>query len=150
MTRRNQSKEEALAVLGDALRGSIIVRLIPCLGLVVNRTFDLLPSRSSAAVDEKLSNNNAISSGYPGVHIDAFFHNKDSGILTETQVQLFDVNDGTLENPYQASHPLYGLTRVLTPPEDFREEIDDANAASMLLYSFGLARSIKASGLQLF
>jgi len=149
MTRRNQSKEDALALLGDALRGSIIVRRIPCLGLVVNKTLELRPSRSPVAVDEKLSEENAVSSGYPGVHIDSLFYNDDFEILTETQVHLFYVNDGTLHNPTQASHSLYRVIRVLTPPDEFRAEIDDANAASMLLYTFGLERSINTSELEL-
>jgi len=146
MTRRNQSKEDALALLGDALRGSIIVRRVPCLGLVVNKTLEHRPSRSKTGAGNNLNKKNT-SSIYPNVHIDTYFRKDNVAVLTETQVQLFYVMDGTSENPKETSHKMYEVSRVLTPSNSPQKERSELADAMMFLFSFGLEKSLNASGL---
>lgn len=147
MTVMNITEAEAVADIIDSIRGTIITHDPDCYGRILDAMKSNLP-RTSNIVFRDYYGDREYASGYVGVHGVVAFdlgssdnNGTENIILSELQVHLFSVMDGTMDSPKEYSHPIYEVLRQIPIPVP--ESVErDLNAASRLMFLFGMEKAL--------
>lgn len=139
---RDQTEEYVVQRIGDSLRGSIYVQDPREFASVIQRIKANLPGDSSIMF-ENFFEGKVSSAGYIAVHGAVDF---DGGpqlgiILAELQVHLQSVYDGSQDSPKEDAHFIYQVLRQVPAPVP-QEVTDKLNAASKLIFSFALNKTL--------
>ena len=156
---RNWTESEAVRKISDTIRGTIVTHDPDCLGEIIRTMKDLLPLASEITFQNDYDyevvfkddyNDQEYDTGYVGIHAkipialdsDGIYNTTEAFVLSELQVHLHTVDDGTLDSPKEKAHEIYEVLRQLPlpVPEDIETDI---NEASRVIYLFAMEKALK-------
>jgi len=139
------SDEEAVTLIGDALRGTLILNDLSQIPTVVAEIINYAKDHDARVTFKNLWAEDR-ESGYVGIHAKLLLplHNSEKGkaqryILAEMQIHLYSIFDGTSESVKERGHLIYEHVRDL---EDFDHL--KHSAASRLLFLTAMQEVLKA------
>eukprot|EP00041_Stephanoeca_diplocostata_P039965 m.1638271 g.1638271 ORF g.1638271 m.1638271 type:complete len:402 (+) comp27475_c0_seq1:126-1331(+) len=147
-SRTSESLPNPVKYIDDSLRGTLIVDTTEKMQSAVNEIKQLAQSSGHlVGFDNKFSPSTQSLAGYVGIHATIYFDKK---LLTEVQIHLFNIYDGTLECPKQYSHNIYKVVNTTGSTEAEKDEAADGYKAMKFAFVFGMQRTNPSGARRLF